>query len=86
MTPTGVAVDVAGITDVMSLLNETDPMRIIKLYKQKGVLFFARTDVNGDPANGLPIQEINNPFAENLIALDNAILNEIQHIRETTLE
>ena len=84
MTPTGVAVDVAGITDVMSLLNETDPMRIIKLYKQKGVLFFARTDVNGDPANGLPIQEINNPFAENLIALDNAILNEIQHIRDNT--
>jgi hypothetical protein len=84
MTPTGVAVDVAGITDVMSLLNETDPMKIIKLYKQKGVLFFARTDVNGDPANGLPIQEINNPFAENLIALDNAILHEIQHIRDNT--
>lgn len=84
MTPSGVAIDVAGITDVMSLLNETDPLKIVKLYKQKGVLFFARTDVNGEPANGLPIQELNSPFAEQLIALDNAIVNEIEHIRQNT--
>ena len=84
MTPSGVAIDVAGITDVMSLLNEDDPLKIVKLYKQKGVLFFARTDVNGDPANGLPIQELNSPFAEQLIALDNAIINEVEHIRQNT--
>jgi hypothetical protein len=84
MTPTGVAIDVAGITDAMSLLSEEDPMRIVKLYKQKGVLFFARTDVNGDPANGMPIVELNNPFAEQLVALDNAIINEIEHIRANT--
>lgn len=84
MTPTGVAIDVAGLTDVMSLLKEEDPMRIIKLYKQKGVLMFARTDVNGDPANGMPVVELNNPFAEQLVALDNAIINEIEHIRANT--
>jgi len=84
MTPTGVAIDVAGISDVMSLLKEEDPMRIIKLYKQKGVLLFTRTDINGNPANGLPVQELNNPFAENLAALDSSIIAEIQHIRDNT--
>jgi hypothetical protein len=84
MTPTGVAIDVAGLTDVMSLLKEEDPMRIVKLYKQKGVLMFARTDVNGDPANGMPVVELNNPFAEQLVAIDNAIINEIEHIRANT--
>ena len=84
MNPSGVAVDVTGITDVMAALKETDPMKIIKLYKQKGILFFSRTDVNGDPANGLPIQEINNPFAENLIALDQSIMAEVEQIRQNT--
>jgi len=84
MNPSGVAVDVTGITDVMAALNETDPMKIIKLYKQKGILFFSRTDVNGDPANGLPVQEINNPFAENLMALDQSIMSEVNQIRENT--
>lgn len=84
MNPSGVAVDITGITDVMAALKETDPMKIVKLYKQKGILFFSRTDVNGDPANGLPIQEITNPFAENLMALDQSIIAEIEHIRQNT--
>jgi hypothetical protein len=84
MTPTGVAIDASGITDVLDLIGETDPMRIVKLYKQKGVLFFTRTDVNGDPANGLPIQQLNNPFAEQLMALDSAIISEIEMIRQNT--
>jgi len=81
MNPTGVAIDVSGLSDVMSALNETDPLKIVKLYKQKGVLFFSRTDVNGDPVNGTPIQELGSAFAQSLVALDNAILNEIEHIR-----
>jgi hypothetical protein len=81
MNPTGVAIDVSGLSDVMAALKETDPLKIVKLYKQKGVLFFSRTDVNGDPVNGVPIQELGSAFAQSLIALDNAILNEIEHIR-----
>jgi hypothetical protein len=81
MNPTGVAIDVSGLSDVMSALEETDPLKIVKLYKQKGVLFFSRTDVNGDPVNGVPIQELGSQFAQSLIAIDNAIINEIEHIR-----
>jgi hypothetical protein len=84
MSPSGVAVDITGLTDVMAALKTTNVMDIIKAYKQKGVLFFSRTDINGDPANGLPVQEINHPFAENLIAIDNSILNEVQHIQQNT--
>ena len=81
MNPTGVAIDVSGLTDVMSVLEETDPLKIVKLYKQKGVLFYSRTDVNGDPVNGTPIQELGSQFAQSLVGLDNAIINEIEHIR-----
>ena len=81
MNPTGVAIDVSGLSDVMSALKETDPMKIVKLYKQKGVLFFSRTDVNGDPTNGVPIQELGSQFAQSLAGLDNAIINEINLIR-----
>tara|TARA_R110000803_G_scaffold16197_5_gene44474 strand:+ start:13910 stop:16312 length:2403 start_codon:yes stop_codon:yes gene_type:complete len=81
MNPTGVAVDVSGLSDVMKALKETDPMKIIKLYKQKGILYFSRTDVNGDPVNGLPVQELGSAFAQSLAGIDNAILNEIGHIR-----
>lgn len=81
MNPTGVAIDVSGLSDVMSALQETDPLKIVKLYKQKGVLFFSRTDTNGDPANGTPIQELGSAFAQSIIAIDNAIISEIEHIR-----
>ena len=81
MNPTGVAIDVSGLADVMSALEETDPLKIVKLYKQKGVLFYSRTDVNGDPVNGTPIQELGSQFAQSLVGLDNAIINEIEHIR-----
>eukprot|EP00487_Bulimina_marginata_P002879 TRINITY_DN16641_c0_g1_i1.p1 TRINITY_DN16641_c0_g1~~TRINITY_DN16641_c0_g1_i1.p1 ORF type:complete len:106 (-),score=11.70 TRINITY_DN16641_c0_g1_i1:16-333(-) len=81
MNPTGVAVDVSGIADVMAALEEEDPMKIVKLYKQKGILFYSRTDVNGDPVNGTPIHELGNPFAQALIGIDNAIINEIESIR-----
>lgn len=81
MNPTGVAIDVSGLSDVMSALKETDPLKIVKLYKQKGVLFFSRTDTNGDPANGTPIQELGSAFAQSIIAIDNAIISEIEHIR-----
>jgi hypothetical protein len=84
MTPVGAAYDVSGLQDVMAALGETDPLNIVKLYKQKGILFHSRTDVNGDPVNGVPIQEMTNPFAEQLIAIDNAIINEIEHIRSNT--
>jgi len=81
MNPTGVAIDVSGLSDVMAALKTTDPLKIVKLYKQKGVLFFSRTDVNGDPVNGLPVQELGSAFAQSLVAIDNAIINEIEHIR-----
>ena len=81
MNPTGVAIDVSGLSDVMTALKETDPLKIVKLYKQKGILFFSRTDVNGDPVNGTPIQELGSAFAQSLVALDNAILTELEHIR-----
>jgi len=81
MNPTGVAIDVSGLSDVMSALKETDPMKIVKLYKQKGVLFTSSTDVNGDPTNGVPIQELGSQFAQSLAGLDNAIINEIEFIR-----
>jgi len=82
INPTGVAIDVSGISDVMNLLKETDPMKIIQMYKQKGVLLFSRTDVNGDPANGVPIQELNSPFAQLLMSLDQSIMSEMNIIRE----
>jgi hypothetical protein len=82
MNPTGVAIDVSGLSDVMSALEETDPLKIVALYKQKGILFFSRTDVNGDPVNGVPIQELGSQFAQSLMALDNAILNEISLIQQ----
>ena len=81
MTPSGIAVDINGLTDVMTALSIDDPLEIVKMYKQKGVLYFSRTDVNGDPANGLPVQELNNPFEQKLVAIDNAIINEIELIR-----
>lgn len=84
MTPVGVAIDVSGLSDVMAALKITDPLEIAKLYKQKGILYYSRTDVNGDPVNGTPIQALSNPFAEQLVAIDNAILNEIEHIRGNT--
>lgn len=84
MTPVGASYDVSGLQDVISALKETDYKKIIKLYKQKGILFHSRTDVNGDPVNGKPIEEMTNPFAPQLIAIDNAILNEIEHIRSNS--
>ena len=84
MPVSGAAVDVTGIRDVLAALKETDPMKIVKIYKQKGVLFYSRTDVNGDPANGLPVQELNHPFAEQLAGLDASILSEIEQIRQVT--
>lgn len=84
MPVSGAAVDATGIRDVLAALGETDPMKIVKIYKQKGVLFYSRTDVNGDPANGLPVQELNHPFAEQLAGLDSSILAEIEQLRQVT--
>lgn len=82
INPTGVAIDVGGLKDVMAFLNETDPMKIVTTYKQKGILFYSRTDINGEPSNGIPIQELSSPFAQLLVSLDQSIISEINIIRE----
>lgn len=84
MTPVGAAYDVSGLKDVMSALKEDNPMNIVKLYKQKGILFYSRTDVNGDPVNGAPVHELNNNFANQLNAINNAIITEVEQIRDNT--
>jgi len=82
MNPTGVAIDVSGLKSVMAALKETDPMKIPMLYKQKGILFYSRTDVNGDPTNGIPIQELNSSSIQHLLSIDQSIISEINIIRE----
>ena len=82
INPTGVAIDVAGINDVLAILKETEPMKIVSTYKQKGILFYSRTDVNGEPSNGIPIQELTSPFAQLLLSLDQSIISEVNIIRE----
>jgi hypothetical protein len=81
MNPTGVAVDVDGLNNVMSQLKEDNPLNIFKMYKQKGIMPYSRTDVNGDPANGMPIQELNSNFVNVIMGIDQAIISEIEHIR-----
>jgi len=83
-TPTGISVDIGGITDVMSLLKVESALDVISIYKQKGVMFHSRVDANGDPLNGSPIQELTNPFAEQLLAIDQSILSELNIIRQNT--
>jgi hypothetical protein len=81
MNPTGVAIDISGMSDVMTALKEKDPKKIIKMYKQKGILPYSRTDINGEPSNGVPIHELGTGFVQSLIGLDQAIMTEIEHIR-----
>jgi len=82
VNPTGVAIDVGGLKDVLAVLKETDPMKIVQTYKQKGILFYSRTDVNGEPTNGIPIQELTSPFAQLLVSLDQSIISEVNIIRD----
>ena len=80
--PAGIAIDVSGLKDTMALLNITDPMQIVQVYKQKGIGFYSKVDVNGDPTSGYPIQELGSPFAQLLLSLDNSIISEVNTIRE----
>lgn len=82
INPTGVAIDISGIKDVMAMLGETDPLKIIKMYKQKGIVLFSRADINGDATNTNPIQELGSPFAQLLLTLDQSIISEYNIIRE----
>lgn len=82
MNPTGIGIDVDGITNIMSIMKMKNPMDVITIYKQKGIALFSRTDVNGDPSNGLPIHELGSGFINQLIGLDQSILSEINIIRE----
>ena len=82
INPTGVAIDINGLTDVLALMKMKDPRELIAMYKQKGVLIYSRVDVNGDPTNGMPIQELGSNFANLLLSLDQSILSEINIIRE----
>jgi hypothetical protein len=82
INPTGLAIDINGLTDVMQLMEMENPRELISLYKQKGIMLFSRSDVNGDPANGIPVQELASQFADLLVSLDNSILSEINIIRE----
>lgn len=82
INPTGIAIDINGLTDVMSLMKMENPRELIQLYKQKGMMLYSRVDVNGDPTNGMPIQELGSNFANLLLSLDQSILSEINIIRE----
>jgi len=82
INPTGVAIDVNGLTDVMAIMDMKNPLELIAMYKQKGIVLYSRTDVNGDPANGNPIQELSSPFTQLLLSLDQSIMSEMNLIRE----
>lgn len=82
MNPSGVAIDISGIKEVMALMNLKDPLQVIQMYKQKGIGLYSKVDVNGDPTNGFPIQELGSNFSNQLIAFDQSILSEINIIRE----
>lgn len=82
INPTGIGIDVDGITNIMSIMKLKDPMDVVRIYKQKGIALFSRTDVNGDPSNGLPIHELGSSFSNLLVSLDQSILSEINIIRE----
>ena len=82
--PLIISMDLSGVLNTMELMNVKSPMDLVQIYMDKGFLFHTRVDANGDPANGAPVDAKILPFADELLKLDQAIMAEINHIRENT--
>lgn len=71
--PPGVAIDTSTLIGAMKMIKTTNPLDLVALFKQKGILFYDGTDDNGMPMNRKPIEEMVNglgtglqPFMENI--------------------
>lgn len=66
--PAGMAVEVDSINsmNVGDGKGDWKPMKLLKLFKQKGILLFSRTDDNGDQKNGKPIEFMPNGLGDGL--------------------
>lgn len=83
--PPGVAIDIDALVRVSETVKNIDsPFDIIKLFKQKGVLLYDRTDKNGDPTNGRPVDFLQNGLGDGLRPFMDAIAFQVQQIREIT--
>lgn len=66
--PVGMAVDIDSINsmNVGDGAKEWSPLKLLKLFKQKGIMLFSRTDDNGDQKNGKPIEQMVNGLGDGL--------------------
>lgn len=66
--PAGMAVDIDSINSINVGDGKGDwsPLKLFKLFKQKGIQLFSRTDDNGDQKNGKPIEFMENGLGDGL--------------------
>lgn len=83
--PRGIRIDIASITNV-SLMKSGEairPLDVIDLYKQTGTLIYSSVNVNGEPTNWSPIDELNNGIGDEAIRWFNHLQSNIQLLRQT---
>jgi len=85
MKPAGLAIDIGAMQDIiLGKLGSADPLDLINLYEQQGVMFYNSLDENGVPSNRPPIAEIKNVMGTALQELQSVYSFHQQKIREIT--
>ena len=83
--PKGIAVEFGSLNGVLKGDgSEFEPLELLRIYDQTGNIIYNRIDINGDPANGLPIQEVENGLARDTMQLINIANHALDQIRIVT--
>lgn len=82
--PKGIMVEYGSLNGVLREgEDEFAPLELMRIYDQTGNVLYNRIDINGDPLNGRPVQELENGLARdtlNLIQISNFHLDQLRMV------
>ena len=83
--PAGMAIDINSLNSISTDgQKDWEPMKQVKLYKQKGIMIFNRMDDNGEAMNGKPFEFMVNGLGDGLRPFFDAINFQLSQIASTT--